>query len=278
TGVMIGKADPGMGFPPGVVFSPQLAVWNPSAQPVVATASFAYTKDSKVRSAALPPIRLRPARSTLINLRDYQLRGLIPEDVAQGNIKLEYNAGHDALLADLASVDQNGSFVSPVPLICAGNRSMHMVFWRTDGTWESMLTLQNVAAQSNDLEVKISWQGGEFVVKENINPGDTAMVSINEIQKSQQPDAQGHVIPRDVVLGGINVASQNQNHGLVINPMLMNPATRTCVDCTGQPYVTGQCLTDGNPDGCGFAVHAVGDDIALSMTLFFSDGTESFGN
>jgi hypothetical protein len=87
-------------------------VWNPSAQPVVAAASFSYTKDSKVRTANLPSIRLRPAHSTLINLRDYQLHGLIPADVAQGNIKLEYKAGHDALLADLASVDQSGSFVS----------------------------------------------------------------------------------------------------------------------------------------------------------------------
>jgi hypothetical protein len=273
TGVMIGNADAAMGFPAGVVFSPLLALWNPSTQPVVAKASFSYARNSSVQSSALPPINLAASGSVLINLRDYQVSGLIPADVAQGSIKLEYNASHGALLADLASVDQSGSFVSPVPLTCTGNRSMHMVFWRTDGAWESMVTLQNLAAESNDLEVKITWQGGEYVVHKTLGSGDTTMVSINEIQSSQQPDDQGRVIPRDVLLGGIDVLSQNQKHALVINAMLMNPVTRTCTSCNGQPYVTSYCLTD-TVSVCGFTTYTVGSGFNIFMRVFLSDNTQ----
>ena len=78
-----------------------------------------------------------------------------------------------------------------MPLACAGNRGMHMVFWRTDGAWESLLTLQNVSARANDLETRITWDGGEYVVQKTIGPGDSATISINEIQRSGQPDDQG---------------------------------------------------------------------------------------
>jgi hypothetical protein len=278
-GVMIGNADPSMGFPAGVVFSPRLALWNPSAEPVVAKPLFSYTQNSRVRTATLPQISLPAAGSVLLNLRDYQLRGLIPADVAQGNIRLDYSAAHEGLLADLVSVDQSGSFVSPVPLTCAGNRSMHMVFWRTDGAWESMLTLHNVATTSNDLEVRITWQGGSYLVRETIAPSDSAMVSINMLQSSQEPDEEGHVIPREAVLGGINILSNNVDNGLIVNGMFMNPETRTCGGCNGQPYLTNWCLTEKHttnltPFYCGFDPHLPGDFFTLYLSARYSNGDQ----
>ncbi len=82
-------------------------------------------------------------------------------------------------------------------------------------------------------------------------------------------------------LGGINILSQNVDHGLVINAMLMNPVTATCSQCNYTPYVTDSALTDKQTveNGQfyrGFDPHIVGDQFTLYISVLFSNGTQFY--
>jgi hypothetical protein len=260
TGIMIGSPAPNMGFPGGTVFSPYLAMRNRSDKPLIVRPVFSYDRGRGHKTVKLPRVALDPEGTATMNLRDFQESGIIPLDVDAGSIDLQFKGESGALVSELASVDQSGSFVSRVPMICAGVRDSHMSFWRTDGDWQSQLTIQNLARSQNDVEVTISYPGGVYVVQSSIAAGDTAMVSINALQQQQQPDAAGRRIPMGATVGGVNIWSRSARDGLVVNAMLMNPATKTCGQCTEPGYVTQYTISDqaaytGSPLYSGFAPH-----------------------
>ncbi len=276
-GIMIGKG--GMSLPaPG--FSPYLVMSNGSDQPLTVSPIFSYDVKDGVQKITLPAIALGPRKTTVMNLRDFQERGIIPSWVEMGGIDVQYRGESGALISELASVDPNGSFVSPVRLICSGNRDLHMAFWRTDAEWHSSITIENIASEANDIEITISYPSGIYVLEEQIAAGGSAMISINELQQSQQPDTLGRRIPKDATVGGVNIWSKNVHNGLVINAMLMNPVTRTCGQCTDPGYVTQNTVSDkpastGTSLFNGFDPHVVGLGFQIYMNVHYSSGSQS---
>ena len=281
-GIMIGKG--GMTVPNAapfteMSFSPNLALRNRSDQPLTISPLFSYQADDKVERVTLPAINLISQENTLVNLREFQERGIIPSSVEMGSIDLRYTGEGGALLAELASVDQNGSFVSPVPLICSGGPASHMSFWRTDGDWHSSVTIENIASEANDVEVTISYPGGIYVLEQEIAAGKSAMISINELQQSQQPDREGRRIPATAILGGVNIWSPDARGRLVVNAMLMNPVTRTCGSCTEPGYAMSWAVSDkeanaSTPLYYGFDPHAVNTGFSIWLNVRWSLGSQ----
>jgi hypothetical protein len=277
-GIMIGAggmsgAHAGSGVSP--VFSPFLVARNTSSKPLTVSPVFSYDAATKTEKVALPEFTLAPQDSAVINLRSFQDSGIIPPNVEMGDIDLQYTDESGSLVAELASVDQLGSFVSPVPLICKGNRDFSMSFWRTDAGWESSITIENVSDVENEVEITVSYPGGAYVLEKNISAGTTAMVSINELQQTQQPDTLSHVIPKEASMGGANIWSRNVRDGLVINAMLINPSTKTCTTCNGTAYASYTSLTESYSLG-GFETHAVGDNFGLRIAVIWTDGHKDF--
>jgi hypothetical protein len=280
TGVMIGSPSPSMGFPSGTVFSPYLAMSNRSDKPLIAKPVFSYDSAAGNKKVRLHKVSLGPQETATMNLLDFQKSGIIPAEVDAGSIDLQFKGEPGALISELASVDQDGSFVSRVPLICAGVRDSHMSFWRTDGDWQSQLTLQNLAHSQNDVEVTISYPGGVYVLERSMAAGASAMVSINELQQQQQPDAAGRRIPLGAILGGVNIWSRSALDGLVVNAMLMNAVTKTCGQCTDPGYVTQYTISDqaaytGSPLYSGFAPHPVNLSVGVYINVRYSSGSQS---
>lgn len=256
---------------PGATFHPQLVLRNNSNAPMAVNPVFKYHLDGAQVSVTLPVVNLGAQRTVVTDLRQYQLDGTIPLNVNDGDIQLNYQSDNGVLIGELASVDENGSFVSPVPLICSGNRALHMAFWRTDGDWDSMLTIENISNQSNEVEITISYPGGLYLVEKTLAAGETGMVSVKELQESQTPDRDGHTIPFTATLGGMNVWSKNVNNGLVINGMIVNPVARTCGYCGAFGVANEWGLSD-IPRNCGqsFPEYEVGDSVPLHMWINFS--------
>lgn len=274
-GIMIG--DGGM-VSPGTVFSPYLAVRNNSANTVTINPTFSFDGAGGGQNVTLPAIKLSAQQSTLVNLRSYQTTGLIPPSVQMGNIDLAYRGAAGAVIAELASTDQSGSFVSPVPLTCRGNKEVHMGFWRTDDSWESVVNIQNIAPEQNDLEITIAYPGGKYILEEKIAPNASAMISVNELQQSQTPDKSGNVIPVDISTGGLDIWSTNVGDGLIVNPMLMNPLTRTCGSCGANGYILYVFPVESFANiqtTTGFQTHICGDQFGLAMVLVWSSGSRS---
>jgi hypothetical protein len=210
-----------------------------------------------------------------VNLRDFQEEGIIPSTVNDGIIDLQYQGEAGALIAELSSVDENGSFVSPVPLTCNGQRLAEMAAWRTDGDWHSSLSIWNVAKEQMEVEIRISYPGGEYQLQKSIAPGATAMVSINELQQTQEPDSAGRRIPQDVISGGVSISSSNRVSGLVLNSMMVNPVTKTCAECGSYGYVRKCVLTDdiNSTASIKYTIHrAVGESFGMYIVLTWSTG------
>lgn len=272
-GIMIGSG--GMG--PGVIFSPYIATRNNSGEPTTVSPVFSFELDGKVRKVSLPGVALGPEEATVINLRKYQEAGGFPLSVQMGDIDVQYTGEAGAVVAELASVDQNGSFVSPAPLTCNGNPDQHMVFWRTDGDWHSSITVESITDKDSDLEITISYPGGIYVFEKTIATHESMMISINDLQQSQTPDSEGRRIPLDARMGGVNIWSEDANSGPVINAMLMNPVTRTCGSCGADGYVGSALPTEDyrcvNPGTAGgFEAHQVGDQFGLKIVLNWTSG------
>jgi hypothetical protein len=274
TGMEIGSAGGMMGLAPGATFSPYLALRNRYTKSLVVNASFTYESAGQVETVALPPVPLGGQASALVNLKDYQDQGLIPASVPHGSIDLQYTGKPGALLAELTSVDQNGSFVSPVPLTCRGNRAANMPFWRTDGDWHSSVTLRNIAAEDNEVEITVSYPGGVYEVRKTLSAGGTAMVSVNDLQQSQEPDSAGRRIPLDATVGGVSVWSPLVREGLIVNAMLVNPVSKTCGSCQQYGYVTAACLVEDYAltTVCEFEPHAANDSFPLKIILRYNSG------
>jgi hypothetical protein len=259
----------------GVVFNPYLALRNNSGNVMLVRPVFSYNQSGSTGRIYLPSLTLGPQETALRNLRQYQLAGIIPASVHDGDIDLEYDSPDGSLIAELASVDSNGSFVSGVPLTCSGQRALHIAYWRTDGDWDSMLTIKNIAPEANQVEITISYPGGLYVVEKMLAAGATAMISVKELQRNQTPDREGRTIPANATTGGMNVWSLNVNKGLVINGMAFNPVTRTCGYCGGFGIVSDYQLTDtpGGSSSCyygyGFNDREFGDDFPVYMQIQF---------
>lgn len=282
TGIMISKAGmSGSAANPNteLIFSPYLATQNTSDRQLAVNPIFSYAIEDKKVRVELPAMILGPHDNAVVNLRAYQEEGMIPSFVETGDVDLRYMGDADALVAELTSVDQDGSFVSPVPLICQGNRDSHMSFWRTDGDWHSSVTLNNITSEDNNVEITISYAGGIYVLEKKVRAGETAMVSINELQQSQAPDPEGRRIPADATLGGVSIWGEEMS-GLVVNAMLMNPVTRTCGQCTDPGYVTQYTLSDkaaytGSPLYNDFDTHTLGQGFNIYLSVRYSSGSQS---
>jgi hypothetical protein len=258
----------------GLTFSPYLITRNISSKPLTFSPSFSFEAGGSVQKVELPAIGLASQQTSVVNLREFQDSGLIPAAIETGDLDLEYRGSPGSVIAELASVDLSGSFVSPVPLTCRGNRDLFMSFWRTDGDWESSLVLRNLASEENQAQITISYPGGVYLLEQQIPAETTVMISVNKLQQTQQPDAASNRIPASATMGGINIWSQNVADGFVINPMLINPKTATCNSCPADGWVeSGLPLENGaNSSNSLFDAHQVGDTFGLEMALQWSDG------
>lgn len=275
TGVAIGVNGMMSTMSPGKIFSPYLAVSNNSERPLALNPFFSYIVEGHHENLLLPQITLNPRESKLINLKNFQDQGIIPSKVGDANIDLQYQGEVGALTAELNSLDQNGSYVSPIPLACHGNGNQHMVFWRTDGDWHSDIILQNVDTEETNVEVTISYPSGIYVLDRHLLAGDTTIVSIKALQQQQIPDNEGRVIPLDATLGGVNLFSSSNKNGLVMNAMLFNPVTGTCAGCGSTAYVQSSAQVDSNAASTAteFRIHNTGDVFTVKFNLRMSDMT-----
>jgi hypothetical protein len=278
TGIPIGASGMMSMMSPGKVFSPYLAVSNSSEAALTLNPVLNYMSGGRGENLTLPQVRLSPRENKLINLKDLQDQGVIPQWVGDANIDLQYEGEAGALLAELNSVDQNGSFVSPVPLTCYGNGNQYMVFWRTDGDWHSDIVLQNTDSEETNVELTISYTGGIYVFNRQLAPGETAAVSINELQQGQLPDATGRRLPLNAAVGGVNLFSSSNSNGLLMNAMIFNPVTGTCAGCGSTAYVQsfGQVESYVNTFKTDFETHQVGDQFIVKYIMKMSDQTTRY--
>lgn len=279
TGVPIGESA----MMQGAVFDPLLILRNTSQDPITVVPTFNFMLGGVPKKVRLPNVTLAKQETRVTNLRQYQQTGLIPDVINTGSIELEFESESGGLLAELASVSSTGFYTSQAPLVCSGKNALHMSYWRTDGDWDSMLQIENISKESTRAEITISYPGGLYIFEKPLKAGESAMISIKELQQTQLPDNKGNVIPLSATTGGANIWSKDANQALVINGMIINSVTGTCGYCGAFGSVQFYGLTDmpQNCFGTAFQDYPVGETVSVYMSLYFDTaqcGTDSVQN
>ena len=271
TGIPIGD---GGTMAPGAIFEPLLNLRNNSNSSMTITPVIKFPENQTFRKITLPTFTLTSQQTIVKNLRQYQLDGTIPASVKNVDLDLGYQGSDGSLITELSSIDVNGSFVTGIPLTCSGHSAAHAAFWRTDGDWDSMLTVANISGVENEVEITISYGGGLYKMVKVLAVDETFMFSVKELQENQTPDINGNVIPTTATSGGMNVWTPNVNNGVIINGMVFNPVTKTCGYCGAYGYVyeAGVHEYGRNCGQTAFADREVGDYIGLHIWLSLSTG------
>lgn len=271
TGIPIGD---GGTMAPGAIFEPLLNLRNNSNNLMTITPVIKFPENQTFRKLTLPTFTLTSQQTIVKNLRQYQLDGTIPASVRDVDLDIAYQGSDGSLITELSSVDVNGSFVAGIPLTCSGHSAAHAAFWRTDGDWDSMLTVANISGVENEVEITISYGGGLYKMVKVLAVDETFMFSVKELQENQTPDINGNVIPANATTGGMNVWTPNVNNGVIINGMVFNPITKTCGYCGAYGYIYDSGVHEF-PRNCGqtgFDDRDVGDYIPLFIWLSLSTG------
>ena len=279
TGVPIGVSA----MMQGAIFDPLLILRNTSQGPIKVAPTFNFMLGDIPEKVRLPNVTLAKQETRVTNLRQYQQAGLIPDVINTGSIELEFESESGGLIAELASVSSTGFYTSQVPLVCSGKNALHMSYWRTDGDWDSMLQIENISKETTKAEITISYPGGLYIFEKPLKAGESAMISIKELQQTQLPDSKGNVIPLSATTGGVNIWSKDVNQALVINGMIVNAVTGTCGFCGAFGTVQAYGLTDmpQNCFGTAFQDYEVNETIPLYMALYFDTsqcGSDSVQN
>ena len=279
TGVPIGVSP----MMQGATFNPLLILRNTSHSPIKVAPTFNFMLGDIPKKIRLPNVTLAKQETRVTNLRQYQQIGLIPDVINTGSIELEFESESGGLIAELASVSSTGFYTSQVPLVCSGKNALHMSYWRTDGDWDSVLQIENISTESTRAEITISYPGGLYIFEKPLKAGESAMISIKELQQTQLPDNNGKVLPLSAIMGGANIWSEDANQALVINGMIINAVTGTCGFCGGFGAVQAYGLTDmpQNCFGTAFQDYEVGETVPLYMAMYFDTaqcGSDSVQN
>lgn len=136
-----------------------------------------------------------------------------------------------------------------------------------------MVTLWNPADEAADFIFELTYSGGHYDLPVHLEPRATRTFTVSEIVKSGLPDANGNVVPSDVLQGGAKISgSQADNEAILIamDAGTYNVRKGTCIaycqTCSG---VTSTSVA-ANP----FSV-AVGGQNQLSLYETWNTGSQT---
>jgi hypothetical protein len=150
TGIMVGKPDPMMGFPPDLRFRPYAYFRNISSTPLRVLPQI-YLGGSDRAPRPLPDMVVLPHQSVELKF---------PSEVANWNggitLAYSYQGPANSLLAATGAVDQSGSYVFAVePRVTGQSVSKSSVFWSTAGAFDTMYSIWNPTQGSQEITMRI---------------------------------------------------------------------------------------------------------------------------
>jgi hypothetical protein len=195
-------------------------------------------------------LSLASGASQQIDLKTWiQNAGLKALD-GQINLSYSFTGTETDLLAEQGSVDQTQNYVFEVPAVGrASSVSKFICYWSIIGDNDSMISLWNYTAKSQNLALTLYFQGGKYVVPVTLGPNASAEIDVLSIIRGGQPDPHGNTIPGNIQEGsavlsaGGDVTAAMQ---IASSSAVFNVRNATCgVICTSCNGVTEFVLIPG---------------------------------
>lgn len=233
-GLMAGQPDPMMGFPGKIRFTPYLVLRNTTGEALPVRVHISYMTNGAPVSQAAPPIVLAPFESRQVDMKP--ILAALGLASFNGNLNLRISSkGHAGdLVTATGSVDQTGTYVFEVePKGIGKSLSQISALWTTANGFDTMYNLLNPTDKSEDL-VAIFYYGdgsGSYKLPIHLAAHGSTMIDMMMLRMSQQPDANGNMIPATETTGSVvfqSAKSRMASINVVISAGVYNPVTATC--------------------------------------------------
>jgi Bacterial Ig-like domain (group 2) len=278
TGIMVGQPDPRMGFPDGTAFFPYAYLRNASSSPMKVDRAIFYTlAGGGGQRVSLPGLTLGPGYAAQVSLD----LGSVGLGGYSGEITETFSATINPgdLIVATGSTDQTANYVFEVlPQAVATTRSKQDCFWMVGRGWDTMSTLWNSGSAPEDLIVTIGFNGGDghYKLPVHLEPGAGKVIDLAEVIRAAKPDADGHLIPRNVEGGGMIISGSSglpEKINVVVSGGVFSVFGATCFP---------RCVTCGPPPTVLALTPAslsvpVGGSQQMTSTIQYSNG-QSFSD
>ena len=153
--LLLGQQPVAEGFPQQVSFRSVAAVMNIGSIPLNVTPTIKYLDGGVVQTIPLPLLPLAVGESKLIDLTAEQKSGSIPQGFHQGSLELVPDNDQGSMVAELFSFDEGtGGYVVGPSFSAYPNRGTASI-WRTDGTYQTAITVENTATADDQVTLKL---------------------------------------------------------------------------------------------------------------------------
>jgi hypothetical protein len=206
--LLLGRQPAADGFPATVLFRSVAALRNTSTTATKVTPEVKYLQGSAVRTVTLDAITLNSQETRLIDFAEEQRAGRLPLNFSQGRLMLTPQSNGAAVIAELFNFNgSNGGYVVGPSFTAHPARATSGV-WRTDGSFQTTLMVENAATQDDVMTVKLFGEGGIYEKDFPVAAGGLMKVNIGELQQDAVRDKNGNLL-----LGTSGTASITGAHG-----------------------------------------------------------------
>jgi len=192
---LLGEQPAEEGYPAGVSFHSVAAVRNIDTVSLSVTPTVRFFQDGAVRTIPLNPLPLAPGESRIVDLSQAQGKGLLPADVHQASLELVPPNNSGKIVAELFNFDNGtGGYVVGPSFTSYPNRDTASI-WRTDGTFQTEIMVENTAADDDTVSLKVfSGDGPSYLKKFPITAGGLLKINVKELQQQGVADDNGHLL------------------------------------------------------------------------------------
>jgi hypothetical protein len=116
----------------------------------------------------------------------------VPLDFRQGSLELVPDSDHGGVIAELFNYnDKSRGYVIGPSFTAHPSRATSSI-WRTDGTFQTTIMIENTATQDDQITAKLFSDAGTYEKTFPILAGGLIKINVKELQQSGVPDEHGH--------------------------------------------------------------------------------------
>lgn len=234
--LLLGAQPPADGFPPGISFRSVVALRNIDSVPVEVTPTIRYLQDDFVKSVTLKPIALEGGQSRVIDFLEQQRSGFLPPDLNQGTLELTPNTSLNSVIGELFTFsEQDGGYASGSYFRAFPARGTESI-WRTDGTFQTTIMLQNIAADEDQVTLKFFSDSSTYTKILKLPAGAITKISVKDLKLNVVPDQNGHLIPETYGTFSLTGA-HGPRSALTFNALIHSASESDYIGDPGNPCV-----------------------------------------
>ncbi len=204
TGLMLAHPASTSVFPNVPFFAPYLVLKNASALGQTTVVTVQYTEAGQAHSQALPVVSLAPREVRMVDFAAL-IAALSDSSIDDAGLKIESSGAAGTLIAQLTSIDQNGTICVDVPLKDAGPGFI--------GTGAHPFHLDGDSH-------------GEFSPELiRLQPGQSVGIDLRQLRDSRARDVHGHQFPTDLTSGEVQWF-QHGNQSVIGRLVASSPSLR----------------------------------------------------